>query len=280
MVRRRLYAKRKLRFTRKSLRKRASPTGGFAVVSRRAKRRRIRKARITRSPQYGGSIDALIPKMKTVWHTYGGSIDLSHDSNTGLSTTTWFAGTPANPLIFRCNSVYDPCNVTLSTLDKSANLYEYMARFYNRYEVLKSKITLTFMQKDVENGYNQDLWIGIRKSASSTLTGVPMSCAVADSAWRWKIMRNSPAPRAMISLSHTWNKYKDMSKEDWPSNITSAGYDPSSGPATFYFIPAYLSANGEVVGPNLQCIVRMSFQTRWSDRKEISADTDIIPDDP
>jgi len=49
--------------------------------------------------------------------------------------------------VVRVNSVYDPDYSGTGTFNLSASLYEYMAKFYKHYRVLKTVVTYTFSQR-------------------------------------------------------------------------------------------------------------------------------------
>ena len=178
---------------------------------------------------------------------------------------------------FRTNSVYDPCYPTLTRMDKSFQLYNYMSRFYQRYSVKWCRIEMDVTQINTNCGTNCNIGFGIRlDNDAATSLGTFADCRT-DPKWKTAIMTcvGVGGDRPTIRLKHFWSE-KMLNANDRSDNGAAPGYNPS-GSATYYFMPALCALEGaSLTGPQLLVRVRMYAKVEWSDLKDLDCDTLIV----
>lgn len=275
-----MLTKRRTRYAarRKALRRfklRGAPARrkrvGGTLAPRSFKRRRY--GRVPRiNAGLVGSISSLVPRTKYVMHTYQhGGIFQKYGASGVLVAGRIYA---TNPQVILANSVYDPNAALTGLFNSSASLYNYMARLYNMYEVVWSKIYVTFRQASAAD-ITHDIGCGVRLDDNggfiTTTTG-------------WASMRNDPRNRTgilktdankggILTLKHMFSRKKLLSSEQ-TFNASNTGSNPST---SYMFIPfiGNTTESDTASSPHIIVSVRLYMMVKWSDPKDIAGDSNV-----
>lgn len=161
--------------------------------------------------------------------------------------------------VFSANGLYDP-DIT-GTGHQPIGFDQWMA-FYNHYTVIGSKISVTFVNADV----NQTGIVGITldddntpiSTVASTLMEQP-NCAYA--------MVNTREGSNKTTLSLQTNPLKFLTKKVDDGNVTG---DVSNNPAEqVYFTVWADSHDGAVMTPGMQCIVTIDYVAVLKEQKQL-----------
>ena len=130
-----------------------------------------------------------------------------------------------------------------------------MANYYRQYEVLWSNITITFRQRESDNGGSCWLGLGISRNNDNTLDNPATSFEMARQipGWHTKMLNvGGNDGKKQCTISHFWSR-KMIDKSQLVNNMAAAGTNPVY---TEYFIPAYCVPTGSNnLGPNWVIIV-------------------------
>lgn len=284
----RSYRKKRVRrsMAGRGLKRRAS--GGY---SRPSKRRRFarRNARIS---GMRGAVAKLIPE-KTMQTIFYSAQDVMHSITFDGFANSMFTlkdrATGLSSMIFRTNSIYDPYYGTTTYLNKLPELYTFFAKYYGRYKVYASKITITIQNVgDVDNPTNE-YGFGIMHNHNPT-TGASApsydACKL-NPQWVTKTFYNRGSTQSLSRVDNKatltqWWSIKRMKNRFADALSSDMGNNPTE---TSYFIPSISEIGRSYVDAALVKIsnpkveVSMRFRVLFSNRRDLDDDTDIIPDD-
>jgi len=289
--RRRLY-RRVRRRARRAVARRAftrvgMKRGGSMLPARLSKRRRITRRR-PRISSVRGTIAKLIPEktFQTIYYNAeevlrtvsfsGPFMNAMYDPSTGLSQ-----------IMFRVNSIYDPCYASLSTLNTTSEMYGFFARYYTHYKVYSSQITITVNQADDLDSNNNQYGFGIFLNETTGLNSTPTWVkAQLSPDWRTKNfysknvnVGNIDRSNNKATVNHRWSIKKDMKDPKSDGLVAAMGTNPTD---TMYYMPCICEHSNTffVVGnikirPKME--VKIRFNVLFTGRKDLDDDTDLMP---
>lgn len=257
-------------------------------ISRPYKRRRIvRSGAVSVARKYSkrfgamsNMVNSLIPAVKWMVHQYAQSFEISNESNISRYMHS-LVNADSTIMFFRANSPYDADASAGTIHDYGSTMFAYMQNHYSRYEVYSSKCTFIFQQKNSSQGQELDVAFGVKLDDNAGLTGVNYSYEMArmDPTWHCKLYHVNGVTAAQgrpCVITHRWSR-KKLDSGDKDGNSATIGSNPVYSE---YFMPTVCSINPSGLtlgGPNWLVTARISYLTRWSDRKDIAADNSIIP---
>lgn len=261
---------------------------GCRMFSRPTKRRRLADSKKSFvAKQYrrkfgsvSNMVNTVVPPVKWMVHQFAQTYNIGNESSISKFMHS-LVNSDATIMFFRANSPCD-ADATAGTIhDYSSTMYSYMANHYSRYEVYSSKCTVIFQQRNNSQGSEMDVGFGVKLDDNAGFTGVqyPYELARMDPTWHCKKFHVNGLCAGFgkpTVITHRWSR-SNLDTADKASNSSTVGSSPVYSE---YYMPTVckLSQSDTVLGgPDWLVTVRISYLTRWSDRKDIAADATIIP---
>lgn len=262
-------------------RKYKKPAGRRGVKRRKASGIGARKRRRTSGSysggrKYGGGGFGVLSKRRWVKLKYINCAEFDpRPLMTGLLQKS------GNDHIYRTNNVYDPQYASTggSNFNQKCAGYAFWAKLYDHYEVIKSRIKITYRQSTIGTYTAMEpLICGLRvddDASLSTYTGYEQFLGDPNTKFRTMRFTTDPGSSKPVTMTMWWRKKYGGNPAN---NVAAVGAGPADEE---YFVPwyqtaakgAYNLANGI---PRMSYQVSITYWVRFSEPHDLGATSDMV----